>query len=188
MNSYNNQIRLTIFIFLFVLLISIGAFIAIPVGPVPIVLQNMFVFMAGLILGKRWGALCIVIYLAAGAAGLPIFSGGSSGIDHILGPTGGYLLSYIPTVFVVGWISEKSGESSDESSFQMILTDLKAMFVGSIIIYLFGVPWLKEVLNLSWEKSLTLGLLPFIPGDMLKIITAAYLVKLVRRYTNKNRV
>ncbi|MCP4718315.1 MAG: biotin transporter BioY, partial [Desulfobacteraceae bacterium] len=93
-----NQLKMTVYTALFVALIAMGAFIAIPIGPVPIVLQNMFVLLAGIILGPVWGLACVGIYLLIGLAGLPVFAGGTSGIGKLFGPTGGYLIAYLPAV------------------------------------------------------------------------------------------
>ena len=101
-----NQLKMTVYTALFVALIAMGAFIAIPIGPVPIVLQNMFVLLAGIILGPVWGLACVSIYLLIGLAGLPVFAGGTSGIGKLFGPTGGYLIAYLPAVFVAGAISK----------------------------------------------------------------------------------
>ena len=118
---------------LFVALIAAGAFLAIPIGPVPIVLQNMFVLLAGIILGPRWGLACVGIYLLIGACGLPVFANGKAGIGTIFGPTGGYLLGYLPAVFVTGLISKKGNNK--------MIADIFAMVAGSIIVYAAGVPW-----------------------------------------------
>ena len=83
------QLRRTVQASLFAALIAAGAFLAVPIGPVPIVLQNMFVLLAGLLLGPRWGLAGVGIYLLAGAIGLPVFAGGTGGIGRMLGPTGG---------------------------------------------------------------------------------------------------
>ncbi len=91
---------------LFAALISIGAYIAIPIPgtPVPIVLQNMFIILAGFILGPWWGLAAVIFYLMLGAAGLPVFSGGTGGLVKFAGPTGGYLLGYIPAIIVFGLV------------------------------------------------------------------------------------
>ncbi|MDQ1330177.1 MAG: biotin transport system substrate-specific component, partial [Thermodesulfobacteriota bacterium] len=83
-------------------LTAVGAYIAIPVGPVPIVLQSLFILLAGLLLGSTWGVAGVGIYLLAGAFGLPVFAGGAGGIGRFLGPTGGYLLGFLPAVYIIG--------------------------------------------------------------------------------------
>ncbi|RLC01276.1 MAG: biotin transporter BioY, partial [Deltaproteobacteria bacterium] len=92
MNNQSEQLRMTVYASLFAALIAAGAYISVPIGPVPIVLQNLFVFLAGLLLGSKWGLACVGVYLLAGACGLPVFAGGTGGIARFAGPTGGYLL------------------------------------------------------------------------------------------------
>jgi len=168
----SNQLKMTVYTSLFVAFIAIGAFIAIPIGPVPIVLQNMFVLLAAIILGPVWGLACVGIYLLIGLAGLPVFAGGTSGIGKLFGPTGGYLLGYLPCIFVTASISKKLGKK--------ISSDIIAMVIGSLIIYAAGVPWLKVVTSMSYNKALALGMYPFLIGDTLKIIAAAYIAKSLR--------
>lgn len=157
---------------LFIALISIGALIAIPVGPVPIVLQNMFVLLAGLILLPAWAAGCVAVYLLMGFAGLPVFAGGTSGIGKVFGPTGGYLLSYLPAVFLTSVISGRAENR--------LARDCGAAIAGMAVIYLFGVPWLKWVLAVSWGKALAAGMYPFLAGDVLKIVAAVMIARKLR--------
>ena len=166
------ELKMTVYTSLFVALIAIGAFIAIPIGPVPIVLQNMFVLLSAIILGPRWGLACIGIYLLIGLAGLPVFAGGTSGVGKLFGPTGGYLLGYLPAVFVTASISKALGKK--------ISYDIIAMVIGSLIIYAAGVPWLKIVTSMTYTKALAVGMYPFLIGDVLKIIAAAFIAKSIR--------
>jgi len=168
----SNQLKMTVYTSLFVAFIAIGAFIVIPIGPVPIVLQNMFVLLAGIILGPVWGLTCVAIYLLIGFAGLPVFAGGTSGIGKLFGPTGGYLLGYLPAVFVTASISKGLGKKMS--------SDIIAMLIGSLIIYAAGVPWLKIVTSMTYEKALVVGMYPFLIGDALKIIAAAFIAKTLR--------
>lgn len=85
------QIRMTVYASLFAALTAAGAYLSIPIGPVPIVLQNLFILLSGLLLGSRWGPASVAVYLLAGACGLPVFAGGMGGIGRLVGPTGGYL-------------------------------------------------------------------------------------------------
>jgi biotin transport system substrate-specific component len=167
-----NQLKMTVYTSLFVALIAIGAFIVIPIGPVPIVLQNMFVLLAAIILGPVWGLACVAIYLLIGLSGLPVFSGGTSGIGRLFGPTGGYLLGYLPAVFVTASISKGLGKK--------MYSDIIAMLIGSLIIYAVGVPWLKIVYSLTYENALIGGMYPFLIPDVLKIIAAAFIAKALR--------
>lgn len=171
MNS-STQLKMTVYSSLFVALIAIGAFISIPIGPVPIVLQNMFVLLAAVILGPLWGTACVTVYLVIGLAGLPVFAGGTSGIGKLFGPTGGYLLGYLPCAFITAGISKSLGRK--------LSSDIIAMLIGSVIIYACGVPWLKVVTKMSFEKALTVGMYPFLIGDALKIVAAAFIAKTLK--------
>jgi len=169
MESIDAKLTQAIMACLFAALISIGAYVAIPIPgtPVPIVLQNMFIILAGFILGPWWGLASVVFYLILGAAGMPVFSGGTGGLVKFAGPTGGYLLGYIPAIVIFGLIS-RLGKNT--WYFNII-----AGIVGMTAVYLFGVVWLKSILGIDWTKALVTGLVPFIPGDVAKIIIASLL-------------
>jgi biotin transport system substrate-specific component len=145
-------------------LTAAGAYLVIPIGPVPIILQNIFVMLSGLLLGSRWGAASMGIYLLAGLLGLPVFAGGAGGIAKFLGPTGGYLIGFLLAAFVIGLVAERSGGR--------LWLNLLALVAGSLLIYLCGVTWLKTVLDVSIHKALAMGMWPFLPGDALKIVAA----------------
>ncbi|GAB6142672.1 biotin transporter BioY [Desulfocicer niacini] len=173
----SNTLKMTIYTALFAALIAAGAFIAIPIGPVPIVLQNMFVLMAALVLGPRWGLCAILLYLFMGACGFPVFSGGTGGMGRLFGPTGGYLLGYIPAVAVTALLTKALG--------YRFLTDALAMAAGSVIVYGTGVPWLKFATGMPWDKALALGLVPFIIGDVIKIAAGTWAARVMRRTMDK---
>lgn len=170
--NISEQLRLTVYASLMAALMAAGAFIAIPVGPVPIVLQNMFIMLAGLLLGGRWGVASVAVYLLAGACGLPVFAGGTGGIARFAGPTGGYLLGYLPAVWIVGFASER-GKGS-------LFMDVAGMVAGSAIVYGVGVSWLKVVTGMTYAKAMTVGMLPFLPGDAAKIVAAAMIARSLR--------
>jgi len=168
----SNQLRMMVYASLFAALTAVGAFLAIPIGPVPIVLQNMFVFLAGLLLGGRWGLASVGVYLLAGACGLPVFAGGLGGISRFIGPTGGYLIGYLPAVFLIGTMSQKANPR--------IISDVLAMICGTLVLYACGVSWLKIVSGMSPAKALALGMYPFLIGDALKIAAAAVIARALR--------
>lgn len=167
-----NQLRMMVYASLFASLTAVGAFLAIPIGPVPIVLQNMFVYLAGLLLGARWGLASVGIYLLAGACGLPVFAGGLGGIGRFIGPTGGYLIGYLPTVFLIGQISRRVHPRMG--------FDVLAMICGTLVLYACGVSWLKIVTGMPPTKALALGMYPFLIGDALKIAAAAVIARALR--------
>jgi biotin transport system substrate-specific component len=174
----STQLRMTVYASLLAALTAVGAYLYIPIGPVPIVLQNMFILLSGLLLGSRWGLASVGIYILAGACGLPVFAGGLGGISRIAGPTGGYLLGYLPAVYVIGLITEKIKEN--------IIFDVIAMVCGCIIIYACGVTWLKVLTGMTWSKTLVVGMYPFVVGDVLKIAAAALIAKGLRPVIMKN--
>jgi len=151
---------------LFAALISAGAFIAVPLpfSPVPIVLQNFFIFLAALVLEPAWAVIAVIVYLALGAIGLPVFSGGSGGLARLVGPTGGYLVAYPFAALLASLISRRGSRRRWK--------DALALILASLLIYALGVAWLRHVLDSSWGKAALIGLLPFIPGDALKIAAA----------------
>jgi len=153
-------------------LMAVGAYIHIPIGPVPIVLTNLFVLLAGLLLGSRWGAASAAIYLLIGAMGMPVFYGGKGGLAHILGPTGGYLFGFFLCAWITGFISERSRYS--------MTGGIIAVVIGSFAIYGLGVPWLKVMTKMSWNKALVAGMIPFLIGDAIKAVVAIVLARAVR--------
>lgn len=175
--SATTPVRPMIYASLFAALMAAGAYMAIPIGPVPIVLQNMFVFLAGLLLGSRWGLASVAVYLLAGIVGLPVFAGGTGGIGRIFGPTGGFLLGYLPVVFLVGRMAERLP--------RRMVCDVAAMAVGAMVLYACGVSWLAAVTGLPFEKALALGMAPFLPGDALKIAAAGLIARAVRPVMNQ---
>ncbi len=158
-------------------LTAAGAYITIPIGPVPITLQVLFIMLAGLLLGGRWGFISIVVYLLAGAAGLPVFAGGTGGIAKFAGPTGGYLIGFALAAFLIGTISEK-GKGS-------ILVDIIAVIVGTAVIYAAGVIWLKVVTGMDFVKAINVGIIPFIPGAVIKIAAAIPIARVIRPIINR---
>ena len=172
MDGSTKQLKRMVYAALMAALTAAGAYIAIPIGPVPIVLQNLFIMLAGLLLGGRWGLISVAVYLLAGAVGLPVFAGGTGGVGKFVGPTGGYLLGFGAAAYLIGIISE-SGRGR-------VTIDVLAMVAGTLIIYAFGVSWLKVVTGISFSKALTVGMLPFLIGDALKIAAAIPIARALR--------
>ena len=138
-----------------------------PFSPVPVTGQTFAVLMIGSLLGARRGCLTVLAYIMEGAAGLPVFAVGV-GLSALLGPTGGYLFGFIPAVYITGRLAEKGW---DRRFGTMVL----AMVFGNLVIYTFGLFWLCCLTGFN-TMVLTLGLYPFIVGDLVKIILAAILL------------
>lgn len=160
---------------LFTALTAISAFIRIPLPFVPIVLQGLFVFLSGILLGSKWGAASQTAYLILGLTGLPIFTSGG-GIGYIVHPTFGYLLGYIGASYIAGIITEKSQKRDFK-------TCLIAGIAGIFIIYIIGVPYLAVILKLTTHidnvitYALWTGLLVTLPGDIIKAVLAALIAQ-----------
>jgi len=177
--SNETNLKPLVFADLFAALLAAVAPFKIPLGftPVPITLQTLVVLLAGAMLGARYGALSMILYDVVGALGLPVFAGGGSGFGALIGPTGGYLLSYPVAAFVIGLYVQKRKKPK---YFDYVV----AMIAGTIIIYVLGASWGMLVTGLGVIAILTGWVLPFIIGDTLKLLVAAYIAKNVdiRRY------
>ncbi|MDR1302864.1 MAG: biotin transporter BioY [Treponema sp.] len=164
---------------LFAALIAAGTFIAIPVpfSPVPVVLQNFFALIAGLILGPFRGALAVGLYLLAGAIGAPVFAGAIGGFVHFLGPTGGFLLGYPLAAITAGLIAGRPRVEVRSPLWRIIV----GATAGLLVIYVPGLIRLKFVLGGTWVQALAAGLVPFIIGDAVKGVAAVVICPRLRR-------
>jgi biotin transport system substrate-specific component len=169
--------RLAVGILAFALATVFGAQIAVPVPltPVPITLQTLFVVLAGVVLGPRAGAASMALYVGAGAMGAPVFSNGGAGIAWLLGPTGGYLLSYPASAFAAGWIVSpwRSGRGG---AWRLWL----GLVVGVVVQYASGLTQLALLTGRPFAEVLAMGALPFLFGDVVKIVTAAWIARGMR--------
>lgn len=152
-----------------IILTAFGAFIRIPLPftPVPITLQTFFVLLAAAFMGGRLGAITQVGYLLLGVAGLPVFSGAASGLTALLGPTGGYLFGFILAALFLGKYIKYSRNN--------LFSTIMIFSFSDFILLSCGVIWLKFFFRYSLNTALLLGFVPFIPGDLLKIIAASFL-------------
>ena len=149
---------------LFSAFVGLTAQVEIPLWPVPLTLQTLGVLFTGAVLGGRRGALTLLLYLAEGAVGLPVFAGGASGVAYMWGPTGGYLVGFVLAAGVVGWLAERGWDR------RPIRTALE-MVIGNLMIYALGVVWLAVFLG-DLQTALVKGMLIFIVGDLIKIAIA----------------
>jgi biotin transport system substrate-specific component len=171
-STHASELRMMVFASLFAALTAAGAFIQVPVpfSPVPVTLQVFFVLLAGSMLKSKWGGLSMIVYTLLGIAGLPVFAGGSSGMGVLLGPTGGYVFGFILAAYTIGKLSEKV-ENADKSSF---LINVLNMSAGVLVIYACGFIQLMFVAEVGPGTALALGVIPFLPGEILKTAVAAY--------------
>ncbi len=172
MSSRFLSTRNLILVAMFVALIAISGQIAIPFLVVPITLQTLVVMLAGSILGRHLGALSTIVFILLVMAGAPILAGAQGGLGALLGPTGGYVWSWPIATYVIGVLVHRE----QPKLWRLIL----AHTVGGVcIVYLFGAIWLSVSLDLRWKETLLTGVLPFIPGDMVKVFVAAIVARSV---------
>jgi biotin transport system substrate-specific component len=162
------NIRQMTLVSLFAALTAVGAFISIPLYPVPITLQNLFTLLAGMTLGSVLGGSSQIIYILLGIIGLPVFAGFKAGIGVLFGPTGGFLFGFIISSYIIGKIIELKKEKD-------IFYYFIAGGLGIVIIYIIGITQLSLVTGMGIKKTLMVGVFPFLPGDILKIIAASFI-------------
>ena len=161
-------------------LVSLAAQIEIPLSftPVPISGQTFAVLLVGASLGPLLGASSLLLYFCVGLIGAPVYSGGDSGWEIVKGATGGYLVGFIVAAALTGWLAQRQWDRRFNSA-------VAAMLSGSVVIYLFGLPWLAHVANLDLSGTLEAGLYPFVVGDLVKLYLAGMLLpgawRLVKR-------
>lgn len=160
-----------VIVFVGSLLLALSAKVQIPFWPVPMTLQTMVVLAAGMALGWRLAGATVLLYLAEGAMGLPVFAGTPEkgiGLAYMMGPTGGYLLGFLLAALLCGWLAGRGWDRHP-------LTALGAMLLGNAVIYASGLLWLGTLIG--WDKPvLELGLYPFLAGDALKVALGAALL------------
>ncbi|MFX3616289.1 MAG: biotin transporter BioY [Sporolactobacillus sp.] len=169
----HSQIKNLILCALFAAITAILAQVAIPLPLIPITCQTLAVGFTATILGSRYGMISMIIYAALGAIGLPVFSGMTGGFGALIGPSGGYIIGFIFTAWVTGFIMKRT-------TFNLPMA-LVANIVGMFVTLLFGMIQLKYVADLSWTKALALGVVPFILVGIIKALIASFLGIKVRQ-------
>jgi biotin transporter BioY len=170
------QVKDVVLLWAFVLLTALSARFKIEIGPVPITMQTLFVLLSGAILGAKKGAFSQLLYLFFGLLGLPFFSRGG-GLSYLFSPTFGYLIGFVFASFFVGWFFEKGFNKRIEKIFLIGI-------LASVFIYLPGLFWLKGFIcpkEVFCKKVLTVGLYPFILGDLFKILLFTLILKAKER-------
>ena len=148
-----------------------------PVSPVPISLTNLVLYFMIYILGTKLSLISLGIYLVLGAVGLPVFSGFAGGLGKLAGPTGGYLLGFVFMTIISGFAVERFPGRPVICGAGMIL--------GTAVCYLFGTVWLAGQMSLSFPAALGIGVIPYLPGDAVKIILAVVLGPGIRRAVSR---
>jgi biotin transport system substrate-specific component len=157
-------------------ILAASACLSVPFYPVPLTMQTLAVLLIGGALGPVLGLSSVFGYLALGAVGAPVFHGGLGGAIVLVGPTGGYLLGFIPAVFVMGVAARLAGRrvpaAGSTATMRRMLILAAGALLASAAIYLVGLPWLAVSIGLGFQKATSVGLLPFVLGDLLKAAVA----------------
>jgi len=157
-----------------------SAKVQIPFYPVPMTMQTFVVLFLGFALGSRLGAATVLLYLAEGALGLPVFAGTPEkglGLAYMAGPTGGFLAGFVVAAFVTGWFAERGFD-------QRVFTTAVAALAGFAAIYGLGISWLGALIG--WDKPvLAFGLYPFLPAEALKLALLSAVLPLARNSLSK---
>ena len=150
---------------------------SIPVGPVPISLATFGLYVAVMIFGEKNAVAVCLMYLLIGFVGMPVFSGFSGGPAKLLGPTGGYLFGYLLLTAIAGWFVDKFPGKRGMCAFGLVM--------GTVACYAVGTVWMAVQMEISFSAALMVGVVPFLAGDVVKIIIAVWLGYLIRRRIRK---
>jgi len=153
---------------MFTALIAVSGYILIPLPftPVPITAQSLAVMLMGCILNVRQSVMSMVTFFLLGIIGIPVFAGGRSGIGVIVGPTGGYLIGFLAAVIIISVF--KGSEN------KIIRLGAVNIIGGILVVYIIGTPWLMFVTGMGFYEAIATGVLPYIPGDLLKSFVATF--------------
>ena len=154
-------------------LLCVLAPVSVPIGPVPVSLATFVIFFSVYVLGTKKGTAAVIIYILLGLAGLPVFSGWQGGVFKILGPTGGYILGFIPMAILAGVLAERLKERA--------FLCIPAFFISLWPLYITGTVWLSVSTNISFSAAFAAGALPFIAVDAVKIVCAVLLGSKVKQ-------
>lgn len=166
--------------------------IVFPFSPVPVSFSTLMLYLSVYILGKKRSVISCGIYILIGLVGLPVFSGFGAGIGKVLGPTGGYLLGYFFLVYISGWFIEKWNRNPVEEM-RSGVREIKGrrvrsyimqglgMALGTAVCYLFGTFWLAYQADMSFVAAVSVGVLPFLVTDVIKIVVAVLIGLTVRK-------
>lgn len=151
--------------------------LTLPVSPVPVSLGTLAIYFAASVLGMKRGTLSVLIYILLGLAGVPVFTGFTAGPGVLLGPTGGYIIGYLFLTPICGFFAEKFSKKISICLFGMAL--------GTAVCYLLGTLRLGQLLNLSFAQALLVGVVPYLPGDIIKLALAFPMGLQIKKRLNK---
>lgn len=164
MTSSHRRLRALLAVALMTALLALFSPLAVTAGPVPLSLGSLAVYLAAALLHGKRSALAVFLYLLLGLIGVPVFTGFSGGIHHLLGPTGGFLLGYLPCALLSGWMIARLGDKP--------LVWTGAFILGTLLLYLCGTGWYAMISRIPVTTAIPFCVFPFLPGDAIKIAFA----------------
>ncbi len=186
MKNKSDKIIMLCLTALFSALIAVGAYIRIPVPPIPITLQTFFVILSGTLLGKNYGSLSVIVYIILGLTGLPVFSGGG-GIYYVLNPSFGYIIGFILCAFIVGKIVHKRENPSFRRIFISSLIGIFSVYIVGIIYYILVLGIFTDNADWSAKTILVSGFLLFVPIDVVIAFISSLISERLILHTKKYR-
>ena len=157
---------------IFAALLCVLAPLSLPIGPIPISLATLIIYLAATILAPKLSTMSVVVYILLGLVGLPVFSGYAGGVGKLVGPTGGYIIGYIPMAFIAGYITFKFIDKKYMA--------VAGMVAGTAVLYLIGTIWFVIQMKCEVGYALSVCVVPFLLGDAIKIVVATVLGIAVR--------
>lgn len=160
-----------VFVALLAAILCVSSYINIPLpfSPIPITAQLLVVFLIALLLRPRCATLTVLVWLLLGVVGLPVFSGGKGGFGVLAGPTGGFAIGYLLCAFFVAMVCQQK-----KKEYQKLLVIIG---IGLPVTYFLGVAWMMLVTGVSWQTAVVTGVLPFVPGDIVKAVSAVFIAR-----------
>ena len=159
--------------------------ISIPIGPISITGGTLAIYLIACLLGGRWGAAATLVYLLLGFVGLPVFSNYMGGAERLAGPTGGYLIGYLPMVFIAGgtasWTFPRFRDQGRRGTALTLALLSLGMVLSTAVLYAFGTAWYCVQAGVDLQKALAACVFPFIPWDLIKVTLALLVGVPVRR-------
>ncbi len=166
--------------------------ISVPIGPISITGGTLAIYLAACLLGGRWGAVTTLVYLLLGFVGLPVFSNYMGGAERLLGPTGGYLVGYLPMMLIAGGVVEltlaRFREKGRAGTAPALFLQFLGMVLATTVLYAFGTAWYCVQAGVGLEKALAACVFPFIPFDLVKMAIALLVGVPVRRGLERARL
>jgi biotin transport system substrate-specific component len=167
-----------------VAVLTVGAWLSVPFYPVPLTMQTLAVIVVGGLLGPRLGVAAVASYLALGLAGAPVFHGGLGGPVVLLGPTGGYLIGFLPAALLMGLLARWAQTRGSQlgGSVRVVAPLVAGAVLAEVAVYALGVPWLAVAYaGGSFGQAVAVGLVPYLLGDALKMAVAVGAVRIGAR-------